>query len=276
MSFDNVIVAAFSFVLGYSAWQREFIGKRQIDLAETGLAMFYEVEDAIREIRNPSSYINEGKSRKRSDYETEEESQLLDQAYVVFERYQKREKLFAELRAMKYRFMANFDPQAGESFNELDKVLNEIFISAHMLGKHYWPRQGRVAMSENEFQKHLHEMHKHEAIFWSMGEDEDTISPRVRSLIQNVENITSDTVKSNSGISIWLSLFDKARHNVVKAYRSLSSQNHQHIQTNVSPILHQPIDKDVDSLRELMDEISDKAKNRGLTPEILESILNEH
>ncbi|WP_217901551.1 hypothetical protein [Pseudanabaena sp. SR411] len=275
MSFDNVIVV-FSLVLGYSAWQREFIGKRKIELAETVLAKFYEVEDAIREIRNQFPYINEGQSRKRSDYETEKESQLLDRTYVVFERYQKREKLFAELRALKYRFMANFGSQSGESFKELDKVLNEIFISAHMLGKHYWPRQGRVAMSEDEFQKHLHEMHKHEAIFWCMGEDEDTISPRVRSLIQNVENITRDTVRSNSGISIWMSLFDKVRHNVAKTYQSISSQDHQQIQTNVSPLLEQPIDKDVNSLRELMDKTSDRAKERGLTPEILESILNEH
>ncbi|WP_262983534.1 hypothetical protein [Phormidesmis priestleyi] len=36
-----------------------------------------------------------------------------------------------------------------------------------------------------------------------------------------------------------------------------------------------PMDKDVAFLRELMDEISDRARARGLTPEILESILNE-
>ncbi|OYQ64731.1 hypothetical protein B9G53_10375 [Pseudanabaena sp. SR411] len=73
-----------------------------------------------------------------------------------------------------------------------------------------------------------------------------------------------------------MSLFDKVRHNVAKTYQSISSQDHQQIQTNVSPLLEQPIDKDVNSLRELMDKTSDRAKERGLTPEILESILNEH
>ena len=200
----SVAIAALSFVSGVSAWKREFIGKRQIELAESVLAMFYEVEDAIREIRNPFSCNNEGKSRKRSDNEREEESQLLDQAYVVFERYQKREKLFAKLRSMKYRFMATFCTQAGEPFKEMDKVLNEIFISARMLGTHYWRRQGKVPMSEDEFQKHLDAMHKHEAVFWYMGEDEDTISPRMRNVIQQVENITRDAVKANSGVSGWL------------------------------------------------------------------------
>jgi len=200
----SVAIAALSFVSGVSAWKREFIGKRQIELAESVLAMIYEVEDAIREIRNPFSYTDEGKSRKHSDNERAEESQLLDRAYVVFERYQRREKLFAELRSLKYRFMATFGTHAGEPFKEMDKVLNEIFISARMLGTHYWQRQGRVPMSEDEFQKHLDAMHKHEAVFWYMGEDEDTISPRMRNVVQQVENITRNAVKANPGVTGWL------------------------------------------------------------------------
>jgi hypothetical protein len=63
---------------------------------------------------------------------------------------------------------------------------------------------------------------------------------------------------------------------VAEAYQSASLQERQKIQTIVSLLLHRPVDRDVDLLRELMDEISDRAKERGLTPEILESILNEH
>lgn len=63
---------------------------------------------------------------------------------------------------------------------------------------------------------------------------------------------------------------------VAEAYQSASLQERQKIQTIVSFLLHKPVDRDIDLLRELMDEISDRAKERGLTPEILESILNEH
>ena len=35
------------------------------------------------------------------------------------------------------------------------------------------------------------------------------------------------------------------------------------------------VHSDIDFLRKLMDEISDEAEARGLTPEILESLLNE-
>ena len=35
-----------------------------------------------------------------------------------------------------------------------------------MLSTHYWQRQGRVKMEEDEFDKHLNEMHRYEGIFW--------------------------------------------------------------------------------------------------------------
>jgi len=188
----SVAISAIAFVAGINAWRREFIGKRRIELAEDVLALFYEAQDAIREIRNPFSFGGEGKTRKRDENEREEEAQLLDQAYVVFERYQKREKLFAELRSMKYRVMATFGSNAGEPFDEISRILNEIFSSARILGTFYWKRQGRMQrMSEEEFQKHLEQMNKHEAVFWYMGE-EDEITPRVQSAVGKVESIARE------------------------------------------------------------------------------------
>jgi len=43
----------------------------------------------------------------------------------------------------------------------------------------------------------------------------------------------------------------------------------------VTIFLQKQADVDVALLQELMDEISDRARARGLTPEILESILHE-
>lgn len=185
----SVAVAALAFLVGVNAWRREFVGKRRIDLIENVLALFYEAQDAIREIRSPFGLSGEGATRKRSDYEREEESQVLDQAYVVFERYQKRKKLFAELRSIKYRVMATFGSDAGESFDELNAILTEIFSAAHILGTHYWKRQGRICLSDDEFQKHLDGMSKFEAIFWFQGEGNDEIAPRVQRAVEKIETI---------------------------------------------------------------------------------------
>jgi len=200
-----VMIAALSFVAGVSAWKREFVGKRQIELAESVLAMFYEAEDAIREIRSPFSFGGEGKSRKRAEYEHEEASQLLDQAYVVFERYQKRERFFARLRSTRYRIMAAFGPSAAGPFDELSSVLNEILVAARMLGTHYWPRQGLVDMEPEEFDRHLADMRRQEAVFWYMGDEQDKIYPRVGAAVKKMEEITRKAVASRTSLldDVW-------------------------------------------------------------------------
>ncbi len=91
---------------------------------------------------------------------------------------------------MKYRVMATFGPNAGEPFDELNMIINEIFSAAEILGTHYWKRQGRVRMSKEELQEHLAGMHKYEAVFWFMGEESDEITPRVQRAIEKIEAIT--------------------------------------------------------------------------------------
>lgn len=191
----SVAIAAGTFFFGVQAWKREFIGKRKIELVETVLALFYEAEDAIRDIRSPFSYGGEGKSRNKSEDESKEESVLLDRAYIVFERYRSYEKLFSELRSLKYRMMAMFGPSAGRHFDELKRVVNDIFLAAEMLGTHYWQRQGRAEMDKVEFKQHLKEKHEYEAIFWYRGEKRDTIGPRVHDIIVHLEDIAEKEAK---------------------------------------------------------------------------------
>jgi len=210
----SVLIAALTFIAGVSAWKREFVGKRRIELAESVLALFYEAEDAIKRIRSPFSFESEGSTRKHADNELKAESRILDQAYVVFERHQKREKLFAQIHSMRYRVMATFGSSAAEPFDELNKIINEIFLAARMLGTHYWQRQGRVEMVPEEFKKHLEEMHGYEAVFWYMGEDKDKISPRVRKVVENIESITQEAFVTQD--SILSDVIDDIRNSITK------------------------------------------------------------
>ena len=202
----SVALAAISFIAGVNAWNREFVGKRRIELAEIVLALFYEAQDAIRNIRSPFSFEGEGETRKRSENEEKEQSNLLDRAFVVVERYKNREKLFAELRSMKYRVMATFGPKAGEPFDELNQILNDIFASADILGTHFWQRQGRVQMKKEEFQEHLAEMHKHESILWFHGNEKDEISLRVKRAVGKIESIVREASLTKAS---WFSKFKK-------------------------------------------------------------------
>ena len=59
-----------------------------------------------------------------------------------------------------------------------------------------------------------------------------------------------------------------------KAYKSASSDEKKKIQMLLSTWLKEVTLKDKPSLKQLMDDISDNAQGRGLTPEILEAILS--
>ncbi len=60
-----------------------------------------------------------------------------------------------------------------------------------------------------------------------------------------------------------------------KAYKTASSDERRKIQILLSNWLKQVTLRDKTSLKQLMNEISDNAQARGLTPEILETILSE-
>jgi hypothetical protein len=103
--------------------------------------------------------------------------------------------------------MARFGRDSEAPFIELNKILKDIFISAHMLGTYYWPRQGRVGMEGEEFKKHLDKMHKQESVFWFQGEEHDKIGPRVENVIKQIENMTKATISEKD---IWFKeLFKK-------------------------------------------------------------------
>ena len=131
----SLILASWTAIYGIDSWRREYRGKRKMELAEEALCLFYEARDSIRSIRSPLGYGGEGESRKVSGQETPEQKRARDNAFVVFERYRRRQELFNKLYAMRYRFMTNFGKHAADPFDIVNKVINDIFISARMLSE---------------------------------------------------------------------------------------------------------------------------------------------
>ena len=188
------LVASGTVIYGVNAWRREYIGKRKLELTEEVLALFYEARDAIGQIRNPFSYEGEGSNRNPAPNESPEQKQINDNANVVFERYNKRQDLFNKLHSMRYRYMAQFGRESAKPFDDLNVIVNDVFVSARMLS-HYWMDQGdRRWKSDAEFKKHLEEMHKYEAVFWYQGEERDSIGPRVDTVISEIEAQALDII----------------------------------------------------------------------------------
>lgn len=198
-----IILASGVAIYGISSWRREMMGKRKYELAEEVLALFYEARKKISEIRSIHGNIEEGKNRKPNPNETPEEQKALNDAYVVFERYQKNQEIFNRLHALRYRFMAIFGTNKAKPFYDLNKVVNEIFIAARMLGILWHMRsQTHLPRSKERYDKIIEDIEKYEAIFWEGLKDPDPITPKVDSLILAIDEICKPILRKEPS---WLS-----------------------------------------------------------------------
>lgn len=200
----SLLLAAIVFLAGVGAWKRTYIGRRRIALAQILLARFYEVEDIIAEIRTPLSWEGEGRTRRRGEHESPQDSDRLDRAWIVIERYQRHQRFFAELRALRYRAIAMFGEGVVGSFDEVEAVIRAILQSSHMLGSYHWKRQGEGFIDRAEFDRHLRDKWECEAVIWKMSGDKDKISPRVSAAVRQIEGIARPEFQALD--SIWRKL----------------------------------------------------------------------
>jgi len=186
----SIIIAAWAVILGITAWRREYIGKRNLELAEDVLAMFYEARYAINGIRSPFGFAGEGTTRKTSPNESPKDKDVFDRAFVTRERYNKRSDLFSKLYSMRYRYMARFGHYSIKPFDELQAILVEI-LSASDTITYYWRDQAYGAFVDDAAQKsNLENIRKYESIIWKTIPEKDSITPRVDKMVSDIESQT--------------------------------------------------------------------------------------
>ena len=106
--------AAWTAWRGLNRWRAETIGKRKAEIAEEVLADFYEARDIINPARSPGSLGGEGGTRQRFEWETEEDTRMLDAYFRTTERLSKNAEFFAKLDARRYRFIAVFGKESAK------------------------------------------------------------------------------------------------------------------------------------------------------------------
>lgn len=182
----SIIIAAWSVIISLNAWRREYIGKRNLELAEEILALFYEARDAIIGIRSNFGYGGEGSTRKASENESPEEKRIYDRAFVTIERYNKRIELFSKIYSMRYRYMARFGSDTVNPFNEIQSIVNEILMSADDLALYWKDQSSLTSIDQPRFQENLNKIRELESIIWNRGKD-DPIMPRINNVVADIE-----------------------------------------------------------------------------------------
>lgn len=192
-------MASCTAIYGIGSWRREYRGKRQAELAEETLSLFYEARDAIKHIRHPFSYAGEGSTREESEKETEEEKKAFNQAYVVHERYNKYQDIFNKIHSLRYRFMTQFGIESAKPFQDLRQILSKIFTASQTLSG-LWARQRSHFRTEEQENKHYEFRDKMEAIFWEGLADEDPINPKLDKCVSDIEKICRDIIQNKGTI----------------------------------------------------------------------------
>ncbi|MFZ5907305.1 MAG: hypothetical protein ACOYVJ_07830 [Nitrospirota bacterium] len=193
----SLIIGIWVAIYGIDSWRREHAGKRQIELAEETLGLFYEARDAISYIRFPATIENVPSDIELRDKETENEFKARIDANVVFCRYNEYRELFNKIHSMRYRFMAQIAEGNTKQFEDLRSIINEIFISAKMLAK-LWPRN--YFKNEIQWQNYRKHVEKHESIFWDSMKEDDPINKKVEKAIEEMENICKNIIAGKGTI----------------------------------------------------------------------------
>jgi len=191
------ITASIVAIYGINSWRREFKGKRQMELAEDVLALFYRARDAIRAIRSPFGYAGEGTTRKPDKNETKEQKEARDRAHVASERFKKHQEVFNKLYSLRYRFMAEIGKDKAEPFDEIRKIINDISAAAFMLPDLWAPRRWRY-YDEKKQEELFAQREKYEAIFWEGISEKDEITKRVDKAISDIEQICKNIIMGKS------------------------------------------------------------------------------
>lgn len=212
----SLTLASLTAIYGIDQWRREHRGKRQAELAEDTLTLFYEAQDTIHHIRSPFGYGGEGSSRKPGENETPEEKDAYDKAYVVFERFKTHIELFNKIHATRYRFMAQFGSDAAQPFDDLHKIVSEIQISARRLGQ-LWAKQNRYFRTQQQEENHFDRIQKYEAVFWEGSEDEDPINPKLKKCVSEIEKTCRDILSAKG------TLFSLLNHQLPRVFKRKSS-----------------------------------------------------
>ncbi|MEY0948848.1 hypothetical protein AB7179_01470 [Providencia manganoxydans] len=128
----SVFLAALTFISGVNAWKREFIGRKKIDLYEKALNYMYKARESISYIRMPMSSQSEGSTRKKEPNETNEESEILDRAFVTMERFKKSNTLFDEIRILHHQINLISDDATVNIFNAFHSNLDKLYKAARI------------------------------------------------------------------------------------------------------------------------------------------------
>jgi hypothetical protein len=191
-----VVFASIAAFKGIREWRKEAKWKREYELAEEALALFYDAGERLKKIRFHGGLMSEGSTRKKSEYETPEQTRILNDGYVGFERYEREKEPFLKLKNLKFKFGVVFGEKAKEPFERLDSLLMQIFRAYTRrteLNLATLKGFSMEQLSESQIKQRWEQAEKDNAVIWS-GYDNDPVQEQLDEIIKQLEDICKPRV----------------------------------------------------------------------------------
>lgn len=176
----SLIIASITAIIGISAWRRELKGKKEYDLAEEALYLFYESRDRIRIIRNLFSLVVGVKTENVFPGKTQRD--------LLMDIYSKHHEVFNKLHTLRYRFMVLFGADKVKPFDDIQSIINDLFYATERFPS-CWDWEKDELKREEEAKKCQEKVHELESILFKTSEENDPLETRLNNIISNIEEI---------------------------------------------------------------------------------------
>jgi len=183
------LIAALVAIWGINTWRRQLVGTKRYELAEQTLALFYEAQEVIREMR-----VGVVDKNELSGFSKPEPTETENPMVAWFNAMDaERRALFAKLEALKFRFMATFGSEYGRAFEIFASVNGKVRHAAMRL-----PEFDQNRMSEGAWKAYK----RWDEIRYYTGET-DEIEKELSAALAPVEQLCRDVVGAKTPWERW-------------------------------------------------------------------------
>lgn len=190
----TVVVAC----MGVSAWRRQLVGTRRIQLAERALSLFYKARDRFLWFRARGIFSDELEDIERLEGEAESQYSARRTVAVGLRRFYKGGDVFADIESLQYEFAAVFGLDSAAAFTKMKSATSAFVAAGNTLID---LRKQIVEFGANRqlIPAHLSD----DAVglgkqFWGAGDGSDDVAQNLREAVSEIERICRPILQSPS------------------------------------------------------------------------------
>ncbi len=126
-----IVAASITAIYGINAWKREYRFKRNSELLEEALVLFYQAEHAIAYLRNSFIFSNDLQDFEfPSELEGEYSKEKYKYTHTIRNRFGEKQDVFSKLYSIELRFRARFGTEPTKAFNDMRGKVKELLFAA--------------------------------------------------------------------------------------------------------------------------------------------------